>query len=418
MKLAPILDFDYPITKPFPRNWCHGLLAFGVLSTAAFAAVNVFLVGYDVVSITTDDHNFNTTKGGILPWSTDSNLGCEPHQFQLGDTFRTNLSTFSYTIADVQPADFAKPSAIQGGVFYSNNVLNDCDVVRYEIVVKPGDLSITATASIQCPQPLGLRAVTTWTYTNHPVLLGISTSLFPENSLARAITDAMLNISGKFLQFDAEAPDDLGVIAEVYWDIADGAYTTTDGIIHHLSVASNRFETYTAVGNTELNVFSNASNITASEGNLYNLINILYAAVRLDLGHWTADNLNDSLEIFTNTTSFKSVIQPSTLTPNMPPGNNSIAFSQRRHFERHGVRQLYNTTIPGHSYRGCCNSNTLHMQRHEEKSARQFHRQRLICDDIHVPGHMGATRVLPLYDSAKKTRSKYMRSAHFNLKCL
>jgi hypothetical protein len=62
MNLAPVLHFvsgnctvrpggdvssmqDYPITKPFPRNWCHGLLAFGILSTAAFAAVNVFLVG-------------------------------------------------------------------------------------------------------------------------------------------------------------------------------------------------------------------------------------------------------------------------------------------------------------------------------------------------------------------------------------
>ncbi|KAJ7093585.1 hypothetical protein C8R44DRAFT_645906, partial [Mycena epipterygia] len=330
----------YPITKPFPRSWCHGLLAFGILSTAAFAAVNVFLVGYDVVSITKNDDSFNTTKGGIVPWSTDSNLGCEPHQFQLGDTFRTNQSAFSYTIADVQPAGFAKPSAIQGGVSYSNNVLNDCDVMRYEIVVKPGDLSIEATASIQCRQPLGLRAVTTWSYTNHPVLLGISTSLFPENSLARAITDAMLNIS-----------------AEVYWDIANGAYTTSDGIVPPQKIymvfangypkcdldppyfcGIQPFETYAAVGNTELNVIQNASSIKASEGNLYNLINILYAAVRLDLGHWTADN------IFTNTTSFKSVIQLSTLTPDMPPGNNSIAF--RIAATSKGMAYVNSTTPP------------------------------------------------------------------------
>ncbi|KAF8145048.1 hypothetical protein K438DRAFT_567080 [Mycena galopus ATCC 62051] len=148
MNFAPVLNFDYPITKPFPRSWCHGLLAFGLLSTAAFAAVNVFLVGYDVVSITIPDRNFNTTNGGILPWSTGSNLACEPHQFQLGDTFRTNQSAFSYTIADVQPDNFTKPSTIIGGVSYSNIVLN-CDVVRYEVVIKPGDLYITATASIQ-----------------------------------------------------------------------------------------------------------------------------------------------------------------------------------------------------------------------------------------------------------------------------
>jgi hypothetical protein len=113
-----------------------------------------------------------------------------------------------------------------------------------------------------------------------------------------------------FLQFDAEVPDDLVVIAEVYWDIADGAYTTIDGIVPqkmYMVFADGYtkcdpdppyfcgiqpFETYTAVGDTELNVIRNASSIRASEANLYNLINILYAAVRLDLGHWTADNVS------------------------------------------------------------------------------------------------------------------------------
>jgi hypothetical protein len=114
-----------------------------------------------------------------------------------------------------------------------------------------------------------------------------------------------------FFQVDAEAPYDLVVIAEVYSDIAEGAYTTNDGIVPPQKIymvfangypkcdldppcfcGVQSFETYTAVGNTELNLTSDASSIKASEGNLYNLINILYAAVRLDLGHWTADNVS------------------------------------------------------------------------------------------------------------------------------
>ncbi|KAJ6481349.1 hypothetical protein DFH09DRAFT_1341289 [Mycena vulgaris] len=305
-----IFAFDYPITKPFPTKWGSFLLAFGVLSAAALTAVNVFLVGYDVISITTN--NPNTTHGVVLPWPSQQDFGCAPHQFQLCDTFRTSISAFSYSIFDVLTNSDAGASAIHGAFLYANNNLSSCDVVQYEIDVKPGDRLVTASATIQCPPPLGLQAVTSWSYSNHPIIGGISPAIFPENSLARAIIDGMNNVS-----------------AEAYWDIWNKQYTTntTNGqdltqeiykVIAQgqpkcdpnppFACAVPQFTNYNAIGNTDLNILPGPSSIPADINNLQNVISILYAAVRLDLGHWTPDNL------FINTTSFKTQI----LSTNIP----------------------------------------------------------------------------------------------------
>ncbi|KAJ7936076.1 hypothetical protein B0H13DRAFT_2304153 [Mycena leptocephala] len=263
------IHFEYPITKPFSRKWCCFLLAFGPISVGAFAAINFLLVGYDVVTITTTHFNSTRAWPWRLPWDmgSDSRSACEPHQFQLGDTFRTNISAFSYSIFDVQPSDVeAEVSDIQGGFFYANNALSPCDVVGYEILVKPGDRMITSTASIRCPPPLHFQAVTSWR----------------QKTAGAAITDAMTSVSG-----------------EAYEDIYHGRYVTTgaQGLDQKI---------YKVIANGWPKCDSNPrpSSIAADEGNLYNIITIFYAAVRLDLGHWTPDN------VFTNTTSFNNSMLP------------------------------------------------------------------------------------------------------------
>ncbi|KAJ7323941.1 hypothetical protein DFH08DRAFT_887191 [Mycena albidolilacea] len=299
------LPFDYSITKPFPRKYGFFLLAFAILSTAAFVTINVFLVGYDVISITTT--HFNSAPGlGSKIWRSGGGgtFGCAPYKFQLGDIFRTTISAFSYSIFDVQSGLDANGTPIEGEFLYANEDLSTCDVHQYEISVKPGDRLITATASIKCPGPpgrQGFQALTSWSYSNHAMRIG--SLVFPANSLARAIQEGMANIS-----------------AEAYADIYNKLYTTVEGIPQHVYkvVAEGQpscdssppspcvvpnFTWYNAIGNTDLNILPNASSIAADEGNLYNVINVFYAAVRLDLGHWTPDN------IFTNTTSFKRLIR-------------------------------------------------------------------------------------------------------------
>ncbi|KAJ7190363.1 hypothetical protein GGX14DRAFT_483363, partial [Mycena pura] len=295
---------EYPVTRKVSRTWSYFLVGFSALSFGGFAALNTFLVGYDVVTITTT--NFNATHRSHdveLPWYSGTDSACEPHQFQLGDTFRTNISAFSYSIFDVQPpADDTQISAIQGGFFYRNNDLSSCDVVQYEILVQPGDRMITSTAVIQCPSPLNFQALTSWSFSNHLMMGAMTPSMFPENSLARALLDAMNSFS-----------------VEGYQDIYNGLYITNSSTLTqkvNKVIANGRpncddnppffcsigeFDHYNAIGNIDLNIID-MSLIEADVRNLYNIIEILFAAVRLDLGHWVADN------VFTNTTSFNDSI--------------------------------------------------------------------------------------------------------------
>ncbi|KAJ7919442.1 hypothetical protein B0H13DRAFT_2656743 [Mycena leptocephala] len=122
--------------------------------------------------------------------------------------------------------------------------------------------------------------------------------MFPPNSLARAITDGMKNISDTPLSV---LHGNIELDFHVYKVIAEGQPNCTVSAPFFCVIPS--FTSYNVIGNTDLNILPSASSIAADEGNLYNVINIFYAAVRLDLGHWTSDN------VFTNTTSFKQLIQ-------------------------------------------------------------------------------------------------------------
>ncbi|KAJ7764321.1 hypothetical protein B0H16DRAFT_1799816 [Mycena metata] len=196
-----------------------------------------------------------------------------------------------------------------GSFSYAENDLSKCDVTEYEITARPGDRLITASAAIQCKAPIAFQAVTSCSFSNHEKVGTIAAGTFPENSLARAITDAMDNFGN-----------------ETYGDIYSGLYITNDEDITVLSqkvykvVASGHpecseqppfactipsFDFYNAIGNTDLGIINGgAEDIAADEDNLYNVIKVFFAAVRLDLGHWTPDN------IFTNTTAFNTTISP------------------------------------------------------------------------------------------------------------
>ncbi|KAJ6578061.1 hypothetical protein B0H19DRAFT_1253346 [Mycena capillaripes] len=324
MKLLFVPRFSYSISKPFPRKYRYFLLVFGMLSTAAFTTINVFLVGYDVITITST--HFNSTPGSDLSmWYTGGGtFGCFPHQFQLGDWFRTNISAFSYSIFDVTSSQSSQSEAgglpAATGFLYANQDLTACDVDQFEITVKPGDRLIMATVTILCPPPLSFRAVTSWSYSNHAMIGSRAVSAFPLNSLARAITDGMRNIMG-----------------EAYGDISNRLYAT-NGTTYpsqqiYKVIAQGKpncdrsppfqcvippFTSYDAIGNIDLNILG-AKDIAADEGNLYNVINIFYGGVRLDLGHWTADNL------FTNTTSFRQFVR---VTSSANPAFRALATTQ------------------------------------------------------------------------------------------
>ncbi|KAF7342689.1 hypothetical protein MSAN_02026800 [Mycena sanguinolenta] len=317
-----IWNQEYPVTKPFPAKWRYGLLAFALLAIVALATTNVFLAGYDVVSVTTT--NFTSAEKSLLPWAPGTTFGCEPHQFQLGDTFRTNISAFSYTIFDIELGNTSTSASLQGGFLYRNEDLSSCDVIQYEIEVKPGDRLIT-------PSLLPLSSDS-----NHPILGSLSAAAFPEDSLGRAITDGMRNITN-----------------EAYWDIYSMAYATISPMpeMMYKVLAEGQpscdpdppfychipdFSMYNAIGVTDLSVNSSNTSIQAHVSNLVNVITVFYAAVRLDLGHWTADNL------FTNVTSFTNSLQPFDIGQDNGFSESSRDFPQYCLFKRHGIPYICN----------------------------------------------------------------------------
>ncbi|KAJ6542448.1 hypothetical protein DFH09DRAFT_1088999 [Mycena vulgaris] len=325
MKLP--LAFSYSLSKPFPPKHHYFLLAFGILSTAAFATINIFLVGHDVITITST--HFNSAPVSDLPmWYTGSQtFGCFSHQFQLGDQFRTNISAFSYRIVDMGSSESGQ--SVAGGLpagagFYMPTRILPLVIhgqfVKMPLTIPNSSLTRIAQATIVCPPPLTFRALVTWSYSNHVMIGSRAVAAFPVNSLSRAITDGVRNIMG-----------------EAYRDISTGLYATNGKTqpsqqIYKV-IAQGKpncdpsppfqcvvppFTSYNAIGNIDLNILG-ASDIAADEGNLYNVVNVFYAGVRLDLGHWTADNL------FTNTTSFERLVR---VTSSADPAFRAVATTQ------------------------------------------------------------------------------------------
>ncbi|KAJ6534297.1 hypothetical protein B0H19DRAFT_1272013 [Mycena capillaripes] len=334
--MAIPINFTYPITKPFSRRWAPYMLAFGLVSVAAFVVLNVFLAGYDVITISSTDFN-NTVGSKLSLHTTGTNFGCQPHQFQLGDTFRTNISAFSYSIFEVQPATSAL-SNLDGGFLYSNNVLSSCDVVQYQVVVLPGARQISTSASIQCPPPLNFQAVTSWTVSNHAIIGGLPPSTFSPNTLARAISDGVNNITGEaYLEIYHKLYSTPYLYnieynttqQEVYTVIAVGAPNCDSGTN---SCVVPPFTTYNAIGNVDLNILPGPFAIAANESNLYNVINVFYNAVRLDLGHWTTNN------IFTNPSAFNTSVTNT--------GNNIVNAAFREIAGTKGMAYVNYTTPP------------------------------------------------------------------------
>ncbi|KAJ6468051.1 hypothetical protein DFH09DRAFT_1294798 [Mycena vulgaris] len=176
---------------------------------------------------------------------------------------------------------------------------------------------------------LGGDGVSLQHYSNHAIIGGLSPSSFSPNTLARAISDGVYNITGEayseiyhklystpyFNNIEYNTTQQ-----EVYTVIAVGAPNCDSGTN---SCVVPPFTTYNAIGNIDLNILPGPFAIAANESNLYNVINVFYNAVRLDLGHWTTNN------IFTNPSAFNtSVTNTGNNTERRVPGD--------RGYQRHG----------------------------------------------------------------------------------
>ncbi|EIN06283.1 hypothetical protein PUNSTDRAFT_137065 [Punctularia strigosozonata HHB-11173 SS5] len=300
---------EYALTRPFNYRWPYAtcfLVIFGLGSILGFAIINHILLGYDVVAISSRD--FNVSQN--LPWPASfhaRDYSCQPAHFQLGNAFRTNNSAFTYSIFNVYSGTSLDT---QGSFVYSNNLLSNCDVSEIQTNTLPAERSITITGSIRCPEQ-GFQASTSYTYTNHDIIGNSVQTSFSNNSMTRAIASAM-----------ADAGDD------AYLAIYKSAYTFRQGnkVYRYTrqyatncdaSVSDAKTTEFAAcdqqpadltmtwdnvIGLTDLEIYPSSllDNYTWIRSTLDNLAQTFYAGVRLDLGHWTPNN------IFTNFTSLNT----------------------------------------------------------------------------------------------------------------
>jgi len=254
--------------------------------------------------------SFNTTQdlSWALSWK-DQSHGCQSHIFQVGDSFRTNISAFTYSIDNVMlPSVSAKDSyGAQGSFAYSSNSLAECDVTAIELVVLPGDRSVEANVAITCSS-LGFEAGTSWTYTNWRPFGTLSPSTFPEHSLARVILDVLHGFGRdaykpiyhqRYVSRNSDPPGQLYKVTALFVPSCPTCDSETPNI---------PITWYNAIALSDLSLVADLVNyqkiVEAEPLTLQNLGQVLYAAVRLDLGHWTPNN------ILTNKSALNAAVIP------------------------------------------------------------------------------------------------------------
>ncbi|KAF8905705.1 hypothetical protein CPB85DRAFT_909723 [Mucidula mucida] len=338
MNRLPMISFEYPITRPLNEHWHyanHALLAFGLVNFALFITLNSYLVGYDVVSVNKADYNASDN----LPWLASlqsKDYSCQPHTFQLGDVFRTNVSAFSYDIYNIRTHEEATT-----GFQYANSYLKSCDVTQTAIQVSPGDRAITVSAAVYCPEPLNFEATTSWTYSNHFSIGSITADLFGNNTIPRALLNAMNAFADEAYEgiyFGLyHTSDSVGTVDQPIRTVFVEALPTCDTTTSSSCTPVRPHVAWTfieAIGQTDLQIVGNTTTKTLIDmQTLYNLLEVFYHAVRIDLGRWSRDN------IFTNTTAFNTSV-----TPYVPAGrNDSIYFDAAAAARRQAFRDTAKT---------------------------------------------------------------------------
>ncbi|KDR78891.1 hypothetical protein GALMADRAFT_1277344 [Galerina marginata CBS 339.88] len=183
-----IFSLDYPITRSFRWGWIGPVSFIGACIAIIFLSVlNAALVGYETINVFQSDANvvqefwydrfmpYRVPKEGSL---------CDPHVFNVGDTFTTNYSTFAWSIQSIE-----KANAGISGVSYNGSVLNNCDVNG---VYMSGDLrtwTIDYSVLVSCKNSgaFDVSATTSFTMTSLPgklaPLLGLQRSVNSESQI-------------------------------------------------------------------------------------------------------------------------------------------------------------------------------------------------------------------------------------------
>ncbi|TFK40231.1 hypothetical protein BDQ12DRAFT_680551 [Crucibulum laeve] len=336
---------EYTLTRSFRWPFFTPISYAGAGVAIVFLAViNVALTGYETITVFQSD--FDATQSHwydkFMPQrASKAGTLCDTHVFNTGDTFTTNYTMFEWTIESI-----SKPNAGSSGVSYRGTTLTGCDVSSAYI---NGDLrswTVDFTTVITCKDvdEFEVNAKTSFSVTSlpgkHSPLLGVIRTRpgSGQGDPRAVIADVLLQkgaedigkrvfsalVSSNYttpvavsLQVDfLPCPASLGADASCATSKPAYNISYTSAIFQDIRLLQNSL--YEPISDDNPQIFNNDTLAPIS-----NLIQLVYAATRLDLGNPSRNNfiLNPNITDQTLNSSFPNTVN----NPAGGPLNTSVS---------------------------------------------------------------------------------------------
>ncbi|TFK33344.1 hypothetical protein BDQ12DRAFT_615411 [Crucibulum laeve] len=329
------LRLNYPLTRPFQWRWFAPLaLISAAVVVILLVVLNVALTGYETRTVF--NNNFNISQShwydGFMP---NSGSLCDPHLMGVGDVFTTNYTIFEWSIDSI-----VKANAGESGISYSGTALDDCDLSTLYVDGSLGASTINVTPIVTCSSnstkvdsAFAVKARTTFSITSlpgiHSRLPGAvryayyDPSINPRtavvdalaqnagNDISQRLVDALifsndstpvgLSLRIEFLPCPASLGNASCAINKPAYNISLSASQYANGMVFQNSLSDP-----ISMNNPQI-----IDNVTSDA--LANLIQTIYASVRLDLGNPSPNNFIVHPEV-----TSKTLVETFPLTRNTP----------------------------------------------------------------------------------------------------
>ncbi|KAH8831318.1 hypothetical protein DL96DRAFT_820177 [Flagelloscypha sp. PMI_526] len=309
------LSVEYPITRPFGSRWFAPVtytLAFLLL--VVLVVVNTALAGYETVTVFSDSYNATHPlwfHKFLVTQKPEPGTLCDSKLFNVGDTFTTNYSIFQWQVEYIAVANVAS-----SGFAYKGTPLDGCDVTSIYVDGDMTGWNMDVTGVMTCKPTDGSYEFTARSSYSisalagnyHPILgvTGVANPRVATSTPRGDVRPLLINAAAQTAALDvadriearlttqaSTSPVRLSAALELPWcpQVSAGA------------ACSTKPPTFTI---QELDaVYSNTSLVQATNDDLdyrnplvvdmyppmANLIQIVYAGFRVDLGISSPNNI-------------------------------------------------------------------------------------------------------------------------------
>lgn len=301
---------SYSIERHFRWKW-FSYFAFGggLIALVIIIVVNVALTGYETVTVFRSDYrtrethwydNFRTKEPAPL---------CDTHIFNVGDTLTTNYTLFAWTLGSI-----TIPNAGDSGYASNGTTLTDCDISSLFITgdLKSWTVSFVVLISCSKHQEFDITASTRFSISSLPgeysPLLGMARSLEAGGQgdnraiiIDWLLQDANLDLGNRVGTAFLNSGETNYVVVSLQVDFHHCPLSLGPNASCGISVPSYNVSVSTLVyPNATLSTYSAYYPVAADNqfnidddiaGPLNNIIRIIHAAVRVDLGIDSPNNL-------------------------------------------------------------------------------------------------------------------------------